>query len=309
MAVSNSRPLAVSNSRPLAVPNESDGLSWGDLVTEAQTRLGHNANPNAAGEARWLVEEAAGFTSAELVLRRSEAPTVGGVSRFDAMLARRAAGEPIQYVLGHWPFRSLDLLVDRRALIPRPETESLAGHALAVLEPMIGNPTVVDLGTGCGAIGLSIAAENRSARVWLTDSDHDTLALARANSAGLGTAGARVTIVSGSWFEALDASLRGEVTLIVSNPPYIPDGEPLPESVIGWEPAKALFSGPRGLDAIEALLLGAQDWLSRRGTILLEHGHNQGSSVAELAEMAGFVDVVTHTDNNGHDRVLQAVKA
>ncbi len=286
-----------------------DGLSWGHLVTEARTHLEHVGNPNAAGESRWLVEEAAGFTTAELVLRRSETPTVGGVSRFDAMLARRAAGEPIQYVLGHWPFRSLDLLVDHRALIPRPETEALAGYALDVLEPMVGNPTVVDLGTGCGAIGLSIAAENRSARVWLTDSDHGALALARANSAGLGTAGARVTILAGSWFEALDVSLRGEVTLIVSNPPYIPDGELLPESVIDWEPAKALFAGPCGLDAIEALLLGAQRWLSRGGTILLEHGHNQGSLAAELALMAGFVDIVTHSDTNGLDRVLQANKA
>ncbi|MBN4047680.1 peptide chain release factor N(5)-glutamine methyltransferase, partial [Acidimicrobiaceae bacterium AH-315-P05] len=281
-------------------------LSWGDLVTEAQTCLKHVRNPNAADEARWLVEEAAGFTAAELVLWRSETPTVGGVSRFDAMLVRRAAGEPIQYVLGHWPFRSLDLLVDQRALIPRPETELLVGYALDVLESMPGRPTVVDLGTGSGAIGLAIAAENRASRVWLTDTDPDALALTRANLAGLGASGSRATIAKGNWFEALDPAMQGEVNVIVSNPPYVADDESLPESVSKWEPASALFSGPRGLEALELLLSEARSWLAIGGTILLEHGFSQRAAVVELATVAGYTKIKSFRDGNGLDRVLQA---
>src|SRR5690606_8291102 len=135
-----------------------------------------------------------------------ELVTVGGVSRLDAMVARRLAGEPVQYVLGSWAFRTLDLLCDPRVLIPRPETEQVVGHALDVLDRIRRSradrhrPVVVDLGSGSGAIGLSIVAERPGTEAWLTDASPDAVAVTRANLAGLGMAGSTVHVVEGSWF-------------------------------------------------------------------------------------------------------------
>ena len=139
--------------------------------------------------------------------------TEGAMARYDDMVARRAAGEPLQYVLGHWGFRHLDLMVNRRVLIPRPETEQVVEVALAELDRLGGRDvptTVVDLGTGSGAIALAVATERVRTTVWATDASEAALAVARANLAGVGRAGARVTMVAGDWFGALPAELRGD---------------------------------------------------------------------------------------------------
>src|SRR5690606_38267662 len=146
--------------------------------------------------------------------------TVRGAIHLDAMLARRERGEPLQYVMGRWGFRSLDLLVDDRVLIPRPETEVLAGLALDEVR-RLGAPIAVDLGTGSGAIALSLAAEQPGLEVWGTDASEDALAVARANLAGLGRAATRVRLVAGDWFAALPAELAGRIGVVVSNPPYV----------------------------------------------------------------------------------------
>ncbi len=143
----------------------------------------------------------------------------------DEMVARRAKGEPLQYVLGRWGFRTLDLMVDRRVLIPRPETEVVAGLAIDAL-PTSG--VLVDLGTGSGAIALSAAAERwPDVEVWATDASAEALAVARANLAGLGRRGAVVRLVEGDWFVALPHELRGHVDVLVSNPPYVAATDPL----------------------------------------------------------------------------------
>lgn len=209
-------------------------------------------------------------------------------------------------MLGSWGFRTLDLLVDRRVLIPRPETEWVVEVALGLV-PADGEVVVVDLGTGSGAIGLSIAAERwPRARVVLTDASADALAVARANLAGIGRAGTRVEVHQGSWWAAVPDALRGAIDLVVSNPPYVATTDDLPEAVSAWEPASALLAGPDGLDDLAVLLGGAGGWLRPGGWIVCEIGETQGQAVLALAGAAGLVDAEIRPDLTGRDRVVLA---
>lgn len=290
-------------------------VSWRELLAETIERL-DMADPalvdvsNPSAEARWIVEEASGMEGPELDLGLGELATVGGVSRLDSMVARRLAGEPVQYVLGRWSFRTLDLLCDRRVLIPRPETEQVAGHALDALDRVLAarpgrhGAVVADLGTGSGAIGLSLAKERPGTEAWLVDSSPGAVAVCRANLAGLGMAGSRVQVLEGSWFEPLPSDLRGRVDLVVSNPPYIAASEDLPASVIDWEPSPALVAGRSGLEAYEAILGEAGGWLAPRGAVVLEIGSTQASAVEAIARAAGFTAVVVHVDHAGLDRTV-----
>ena len=187
-----------------------DTLCWNDLLDEAAARLGSALGGDRSQEARWLVERVSDLSSTELRLRADELVSVRSVAFFDGMLARRCSGEPLQYVLGRWSFRTLELLVTPDVLIPRPETEHVAEHAVraATAAYIEGRrPIVVDLGTGSGAIALSIAAEVPQAEVWATDVSGAALAVARANLAGLGRAARRVNLLEGSWFEPLPHDL------------------------------------------------------------------------------------------------------
>jgi release factor glutamine methyltransferase len=276
--------------------------SWRWLLRDAEARLG------SASEARWVLERATGWEGAELWLHIDEAATVRGAAFLDAMVGRRAAGEPLQYVLGRWRFRRLDLFLDRRVLIPRPETEVVGGVAVAELrrrgDP---RPVVVDLGTGSGALGLSVADEVAGARVWCTDISPEALAVARANLAGLGSRTAtRVRLVEGSWWAALPSELRGMVDLAVSNPPYVAAGEVLPAEVADWEPVRALRAGPTGLEAVESILAGALEWLTPAGAMVVEIAPWQAEPAGELARAAGFGSAEVRPDLAGRPRVLVA---
>ena len=253
------------------------------------------ASPEA--EARWLVEEAAPDLD--------EPVTTRALAHFDAMLARRQAGEPLQYVLGHWAFRSLDLFVDRRVLIPRPETELVAEAAIDELR-RVGETVAVDLGTGSGAIALALAVEVPSARVWAVDRSADALAVARANLAGIGRAGARVTLAEGDWFAALPDELRGSVEVVVANPPYVAVGDELPREVAEWEPTSALHAGPDGLDDIRRIVADAPTWLRRPGALVVELDPRQAPTVEELARDAGFTETKVRPDLTGRLRYLVA---
>jgi release factor glutamine methyltransferase len=255
-----------------------------------------------------VLERATGWEGGELWLHIDEAATVRGVAFVERMVGRRAGGEPLQYVLGRWRFRRLDLLVDRRVLIPRPETEVVGEVALAELRRRGDRrPVVVDLGTGSGALGLSVAEEVAGATVWCTDSSAEALAVARANLAGLGSRTApRVRLVEGSWWAALPAELRGRVDLAVSNPPYVATGEVLPPEVADWEPVYALRAGPTGLEAIESILVGALEWLTPSGVLVVEIAPWQGERVLERARSAGFGSSEVRPDLAGRPRVLVA---
>ena len=187
------------------------------------------------------------------------------VADLDEMVGRYRAGEPLAYVLGHWSFRHLDLAVDPRVLIPRPETEVVAGVAVELGRALPRPLVVADLGTGSGAIGLALADELPldGVTVWMTDVDVDAIDVARANLAGLGRRGRNVRIAVGSWFNALPAGTT--LDLVVANPPYIADDSPDVEpSVRAWEPAGALFAGADGLDAVRLLVGDAPRWVRRR---------------------------------------------
>jgi len=227
--------------------------------------------------------------------------------KFVALVDRRAAGEPLQYVLGRWAFRRLDLFVDRRVLIPRPETEVVAGVAIEELTRLGGRRVAVDLGTGSGAIALAIADEVAGADVWAADSSLDALAVARANLAGAGGKVARrVQLCEGEWYGALPDELRGQVDVIVSNPPYVADSEQLPPEVRDWEPACALFAGPRGTECLEAIVDGAGDWLAPLGALVLEIAPHQSEAMRGRCEGAGFTEVEVHSDLAGRHRAVLA---
>jgi release factor glutamine methyltransferase len=253
---------------------------------------------------RWIIERASGRTASEQVASLDDPVTEREVRFVDQMVARRARGEPLQYVLGRWSFRTLELLVDRRVLIPRPETEVVAGLALDAL-PSGG--VLVDLGTGSGAIALSAAAERwPDVEVWATDASADALAVARANLAGLGRRAGVVRLVEGDWYAALPEDRRGGVDVIVSNPPYVAATDPLPPEVADWEPRAALVPGPTGLEAIERVVSGARSWLVPGGTLVVEIGETQADAVRALAAAASLRDPRVEPDLTGRPRALVA---
>jgi release factor glutamine methyltransferase len=257
-------------------------------------------------ESWFVLERASGFDRARLVPRLDDPVPARTAAYVDALVARRAAGEPLQYVLGVWGFRRLELVVDRRVLIPRPETEVVVEVALGELDrlgPVA--PVAVDLGTGSGAIALSLALEAPRARVWGTDRSAEALAVARANLAGMGSRVAtRVRLAEGDWFAALPDELRGRVDLVVANPPYVAAGEALPEEVAGWEPAGALIAGPTGLEDVARILAEAPAWLARPGVVVVEIAPHQAGEAEALARQAGFDPVTVKPDLAGRPRAL-----
>jgi release factor glutamine methyltransferase len=287
--------------------NADGTVSWRQLATEAGQRLAAEGFESAEIEARRIVEEASGTEGSHYWLGLDDLVTVGGMARFDRMLERRLTGEPLQYVLGRWGFRTLDLMVDRRVLIPRPETEVVVEHALERLD-QLDRPaaTVVDLGTGSGAIALSIATEREDVEVWAVDRSADAVAVARANLGGLGRNATRVRIVEGSWFDPLPEDLRGRVDLVVSNPPYVAPADPLPAEVADWEPVEALIPGPTGLEALEVICAEAPGWLAPGGWLVVEIGETQGRAAHGLAHRAGLVDIEVRPDLTGRPRALLA---
>jgi release factor glutamine methyltransferase len=279
------------------------------VVTTLTGQLG------SAQEARWILDH--------------------GGDRWPELVERRLAGEPLQYVLGTWPFRHLDLMVDRRVLIPRPETEQVVEVALAVLgrmcgpsgpgaaapgdEPGTDGRVCVDLGTGSGAIALSLATEGmaicRHLEVWATDISADALVVARHNMAV--AAAARdlpsVHLVEGPWFAALPRDLAGRIDLLVSNPPYVPEADVagLDPIVRDWEPLEALMAAPGsagvgGMAAIEAIIEDAPGWLGPGGVMVIELGPSQASAAVAAASGAGFGRVAVQRDLAGRDRMLVA---
>lgn len=296
-------------------------LTWSSARADVARQLAAAGIGSAEAEARFLVEEVSGYSPAEWPTIADRPPPVRPLARLGALVDRRIAGEPLQYVLGSWSFRGLDLMVDRRVLIPRPETEQVAEIALEEaqrrglrrvrrrrLALVDAGPTaaVADLGTGSGAIALALDAELPDVLVWATDTSADALDVARANIAGC--AAARVRTCMGSWFEALPGDLRGGLEVIVSNPPYVADAEvaDLPAEVAGYEPRGALVSGPTGREALEYLLANARDWLVPEGSLVCELAPHQADVLSEQARALGYAEVFVRPDLAGRARVLVA---
>lgn len=220
---------------------------------------------------------------------------------FEDLIARRLRGTPLAYLTGEREFWSLRLHVAPGVLIPRPETERLVEQALSRL-PAGHPPCLADLGTGSGAIALALASERPDARIVATDRSETALEIARGNARRLNLP---VEFRAGDWLDALPADARYD--LIVSNPPYIAEGDPhLTRGDLPAEPPAALASGPDGLDAIRRIVADAPSRLRPGGWLLLEHGFDQGAAVRALLEDAGLVEVATLRDLENRERVSEA---
>lgn len=218
----------------------------------------------------------------------------------DAGLARRAAGEPLAYVLGECVFRGLRLRVTPAVLIPRPETELIVDWALARLASAPAAPAVLDLGTGSGAIALAIKHAAPAAAVSASDASGDALAVARANALALGL---NVECLCGDWWAPVDGR---DFDLVVSNPPYVAAGDPH-LAALRAEPQGALTPGGDGLGALRRIVAGAPAHLRAGATLLLEHGHDQAAAVQRLLRDAGFAEIATRADLAGLPRCTGGV--
>ena len=270
-------------------------LKVAELLREAAARL---PGEDARHEAEQLLIHVLGVERAWLFSHATDEVDAEAVERFEVLLARRAEGHPLAYLTGRRGFWTLDLQVNTATLIPRPETELLVEQALARL-PADDMVRVADMGTGSGAVALSIASERPLASVMATDVLGPTLAVAVKNAQAHGLQ--NVWFRRGHWYTALGAD---RFDMIVSNPPYIAAGDPhLVQGDLRFEPPPALASGADGLDAIREIVAGAHEHLVPSGWLLLEHGWDQGVAIRALLEQAGFVEAQTVQDLEQRDRV------
>jgi len=265
------------------------------LLAASAAELGGD---EAAREAELLLGHALGKDRAWLYAHADDALDADGALCFHALLVRRAAGEPIAYIVGRREFWSLDLSVNPDVLIPRPETELLVEMALQRIRQNV-QVDIADLGTGSGAIALAIARERPQARVLATDASAAALAVARANAGRLGIG--NVEFAQGDWCAALGGR---RFDLLVSNPPYIALADThLQRGDLRFEPRGALASGADGLDAIHSIIATAPAHLQPHGWLLFEHGHDQGRAARDLLAQSGFVDIFTAVDLEQRERV------
>ena len=231
------------------------------------------------------------YANPELELPRQRSDT------FRKLIKRRARGQPIAYLTGICEFWSLPLKVTPAVLIPRPETELLVETALEKIPPR-ADWRIADLGTGSGAIALALASERKKCEIHATDSSSAALGIARHNASQLGFG--NIQFHHGSWTKPL----RGKFHLVASNPPYIEAGDPhLERGDLRFEPSEALTPGDDGLSAIREIARQAQNTLVDGGWLMIEHGWEQGSATRHILREAGFSDVKTRQDLQGHDRV------
>ena len=242
-------------------------------------------------EARLLLAEVCGFSQASLVASPDQEIPFEIENAFLGFVTRRAAGEPVAYLLGRKEFYGLELSVNPSVLIPRPETELLVDLALERKAA-----SILDLGTGSGAIALALKFHSRRSKVTGVEADLSALAMARRNAVKLGL---DVDFRHGRWFEPVSGE---HFDLVVANPPYVAEGDPHLEA-LRFEPASALLAGPEGLDCIRDIVAGAGPHLLPGGWLLLEHGFGQERAVRDLLSDAGFASISTWPDLAGIPRV------
>jgi len=265
-------------------------------VAETAQRLDAAGCESSRVDAELLVGHVLGLSRSELALEASR--TLSGVEegRLGELAERRAAREPLAYVLGEWGFRNLTLAVDPRVLVPRPETEIVVERCLALIAAL-ETPRVLDVGTGSGAIALAIAGEHPGAQVTAIDASSAALEVAGANATRTG-----IAVELGAW-DLFTGLPDGLWDLVVSNPPYVDpdDRDALEPEVRDWEPAEALF----GRGATAAVASGAHGVLGAGGALVLEVGDGQAEATAGLLSSVGYLDVRVTPDLAGRDRVVE----
>lgn len=220
--------------------------------------------------------------------------------------SKRLQGEPVAYLIGKRGFHNIELCVAPGVLIPRPETELLVEIGLQEIKRLNTLVSILDLGTGSGAIALAIASDASQAILTATDQSTEALEIAKANAKQLKIAD-RVQFLQGSWYEALEAGASFDV--ILSNPPYIASQDShLNQGDLRFEPLSALTDHGTGLSCLESIISGAQLYLNPNGLIAVEHGFDQSEAVVSLMKLAGLRDIQTHVDLGGHYRVASGRK-
>lgn len=247
-----------------------------------------------------LMQAVTGYTRAQLLSHDDECLTIEQQQRWQALTARRLLGEPMAYILGEREFYGRMFAVNRHVLIPRADTETLIDVVLKrFIEYATDAVRVLDLGTGSGAIALTLAAERPVWQVCAVDVSVDALAVARENAQRHAPS---VALLHSDWFSALPANARFD--LMVSNPPYIvADDGHLQQGDLRFEPRGALTDDGDGLVHYRHIVVHAPAYLSNHGCLVFEHGFNQGGAVRQLLQAAGFTEVQTHTDLAGQERV------
>ncbi len=262
----------------------------GEALSEAAARLRTAGVETPRLDSELLLAEVLGVSRSELVLRAPEVIDPTAHARFGALLARREAREPVAYILGRRHFRDIELEVDPRVLIPRPETELLVEVGLT----LPAGSSVVDIGTGSGAVALALGHERPDLEILGTDISADAVAVARANAARLGL---DVEFVQADLLTGIDRAFDAAL----ANLPYVADGaRGLAPEITDYEPASALFAGGDGLDLIRRLIA----MLDRVGVLALEVGFDQAPAVDGLLQGAGFGLVRRMRDLAGHERVV-----
>jgi release factor glutamine methyltransferase len=282
-------------------------MTFRDWLSKGEADLSAGPHPDRARrDAEMLLLHHVGKTRAWLLTHRDDAFGGCAAISYAAMLKRRLAGEPVQYITGECGFYGLPFRVTPAVLIPRPETEHLVETALSLVT-RFAYPRILDIGTGSGAVAISLAHDWSEAQITATDLSHLALEIARENAKRLGFAN-RIRFLEGD----LLAPLAGEsFDLIVSNPPYLPETErdTLSVEVRDYEPPRALFAGADGLDVYRRLIPVAFAALAPGGFLALEIGFGQHSAVAALLESAGFSSIVFTPDLQGIPRVITAQRS
>lgn len=282
------------------------GMTVASALRTAERLLSAAGIDGARLEATLLLGHVLGHSRAQLLAALSDPLGVESGSRFDELLARRAKREPLQYLRGRAPFLDFELEVRPGVLIPRPETEGLVERALDLWDPNHGS-WAVDVGTGSGAIAIGLAIGQQEGRILAVDKSPVALDLAARNAARLDLRH-RVAFVRGDFLRALDLS-PDDIGIIVSNPPYVADGDEVDPEVRDHEPRDAWNSGPTGLEAYERIIPEASALLRRGRWLLLEIGYGQEQSVAALFEAVAWEATEVRPDFRGIPRVVAARKA
>ena len=272
------------------------------LLAEAARRLAEAGVDSPRVDAELLLSHVLGLSRTGLLT--VEGVSTDDVARYSVLVDQRGDRVPLQHLTGRAAFRYLELAVGPGVFVPRPETEQLAGWALERLAGT-GASVVVDLGAGSGALALSIAHEHPAARVTAVERDAGAIEWTRHNAAARATAGdTPIEVIAGDMTDpALLPHLDGTVDLVVSNPPYVPDGARVPREVADHDPPLALWGGPDGLDVVRGLLVTAARLLRPGGWLGIEHADQQGGSLPALVRgHGGFADVEDHPDLAGRPR-------